>query len=350
MATGRAYSGKEFSVRLGIRDQSDTALGTVVTNTAHTNVPVQYRLNGLNDIAWDGGFQRAEIDRSGTRIKRLEDVIDHYGSGVWTWDFDWTVDNEVGLQNLLNLIYPENTNGADSSSGFIIPAAPVTTAALNHGAGGTVDSTADIVIDNPVTAESRLMHGAILQNLTLSMDAGTDGGILKASGQFMTGYKPVIQDCDSIVNNSTSTASDFAYGLFDMTVHTVGGDDASIKTFSITMSNPATRVGFQGTGGEADGYSRAGNIDITGNIAIKADTNAMEHIDAWIAQSYDSGSGPAVTSISMNNASTFSFLLPGCVMNGHALDMANEGIFVDIPFTVTSGADAGVVPLTIKAT
>ena len=43
MATGRAYSGKEFSVRLGIRDQSDTALGTVVTNTAHTNTPVEYR-------------------------------------------------------------------------------------------------------------------------------------------------------------------------------------------------------------------------------------------------------------------------------------------------------------------
>ena len=37
-------------------------------------------------------------------------------------------------------------------------------------------------------------------------------------------------------------------------------------------------------------------------------------------------------------------------MSGHALDMANEGMFVDIPFTVTSGADAGAIPLTIKAT
>ena len=90
-------------------------------------------------------------------------------------------------------------------------------------------------------------------------------------------------------------------------------------------------------------------MDITGNITIKADENAMEHIDAWIAQSYDSGSA-AVTAISMNDASTFSFLLPGCVMNGHALDMADDGVFVDIPFTVTSGADAGLVPVTIKMT
>ena len=343
MATGRAYSGKEFSVRLGIRDQSDTGIGTAVSTDAHTDTPVVYRLNGLNDIAWDGGFQRAEVDRSGTRMKRHEDIINHYGSGVWTWDFDWTVDNEVGIQNLLNLIYPENVNGAAHASGFIIPAAPVTTTDYAHGAVGSVNGTADIVIDNPVTAESRLMHGAILQNLTLSMDAGTDGGILKASGQFMTGYKPVLQDCDSIVTNSESTASDYAKGLFDLSVHTVGGDDASIKTFSITMSNPATRVGFQGTYGEADGYSRASLFEINGNITIKADEAAMEHIDAWQANT--------IQIISMNDGgNTLSFHMPGCVISGHALDMANEGMFVDIPFTVTSGADAGLVPLTIKCT
>ena len=102
MATGRAYGGKEFSVRLGIRDQSATNIGTAVSTDGHTLTPVVYRLNGLNDIAWDGGYQRVELDRSGTRMKRAEDIVNHYGSGVWTWDFDWTVDNEVGIQNLLN--------------------------------------------------------------------------------------------------------------------------------------------------------------------------------------------------------------------------------------------------------
>ena len=124
MATGRAYSGKEFSVRLGIRDQSDTGIGTAVSTDAHTDTPVVYRLNGLNDIAWDGGYQRTEVDRSGTRMKRLEDIISHYGSGVWTWDFDWTVDNEVGIQMLLDLIYPSNANGAASTSGFEKQACP----------------------------------------------------------------------------------------------------------------------------------------------------------------------------------------------------------------------------------
>tara|TARA_R110002012_G_scaffold59266_10_gene154778 strand:+ start:465 stop:1493 length:1029 start_codon:yes stop_codon:yes gene_type:complete len=342
MATGRAYSGKEFSVRLGRRDQSATALGTAVSTDAHTLTPVVYRLNGLNDIAWDAGYNRADLDRSGTRMKRQEDIINHYGSGVWTWDFDWTCDNEVGIQMLLDLIYPSNANGAAHNDGFIVPASP-TVEAYAHGQGGSLDTTADIVIDNPVTNESRLMHGAILQNLTLSMDAGTDGGLLKASGQFMTGYKPVLQDCDSIVTNSESTASDFAKGLFDFTgTHTVGGDDASVKAFSITMSNPATRVGFQGSSGEADGYSRASNFDISGNITIKADEAAMEHIDAWQSNT--------LLPIVLSDGSQWEFNIPGAVIGGHALDMAAEGMFLDIPFVATSGADAGAVPLTIKCT
>ena len=341
MATGRAFSGKEFEVRLGIRDQSATALGTAVSTGAHTLTPVVYRLNGINDIAWDAGYQRTELDRTGTRMKRHEDIISHYGSGTWTWDFDWTVDNELGLQNLLNLIYPSNANGADSSSGFIIPAAPAVVTHA-HGAGGTVNGTADIVIDNPHTNESRLMHGAILQNLTLTMDAGTNGGILGASGQFMTGYKPVLQDCDALVTESESTASDYAKGLFDLTTQTVGGDGASTKAFSMTINNPASRVGFQGSSAEADGYNRSAGIEISGSITIKADTNAMEHIDAWNTNT--------LLPIVLNDGSNFSFNMPGCVIGGHNLDMADDGIYLEIPFIVTSGADGGAVPLTLKAT
>ena len=64
------------------------------------------------------------------------------------------------------------------------------------------------------------MHSAILQNLDFSMDAGTDGGRLRASGQFMTGYKPVIEA--NTVTADTS-ASDYDKGLFDCTTTTFAG-------------------------------------------------------------------------------------------------------------------------------
>lgn len=341
MATGRTYGAKEFEVRIGIRDQSATGIGAVPAADAHTLTPVVYRLNGLNDIVWDAGYQRTELNRSGTRIRRAEDIINHYGSGVWTWDFDWTVDNEVGLQNLLNLIYPENANTAAHDNGFIIPAAPSTTTYV-HGAGGATNCTADIVIKNPNDDEDRLMYSAVLQTLTLSMDATSEGGVLKATGQFMSGYKPALGDYDEKVSDSESTASDFQKGLFDFTTHTVGGDDASVKAFSLTISNPASRIGFQGSAGETDGYSRAGMIDVTGSITIKADDNAMEHLDLWQANT--------LIGVELDDGAQWDFSLPACHMSGHNMDMSDEGVFVEIPFTVTSGADAGSVPVTIKAT
>ena len=343
MATTRGYGGKEFQVRLGIRDQSSTGIGAVPGADAHTLTPVVYRLNGLNDIAWDAGYQRTELNRTSTRMKRGEDIINHYGSGVWTWDFDWTVDNEVGIQNLLNLIYPENANGADHTSGFVIPHSPLTTTDLKHGAVGAVNATADIVIQSPDDDQDRLMHGAILQNLTLSMDAATEGGALKASGQFMTGYKPGLADYDAIVTNSESTDSTFLKGLFDFTsAHTVGGDDASVSAFSLTISNPANRIGFQGNNGETDGYVRNGMIDVTGSITIKADDNAMEHLALWNANT--------LVGIELDDGSNWDFSLPACNMSGHNLDMADEGVMLEIPFTVTSGSNLGAVPVTIKCT
>ena len=341
MATGRSYGGKEFDVRIGIQDISSANLGTQPATDGHMLTPVKYRLNGLNDIAWDAGYQRTELSRTGTRLKREEDIINHYGSGVWTWDFDWTVDNEVGIQNLLNLLYPDNANGADSTSGYIIPIDPLVDE-MKHGQSTGRNNVGCIIIKNPDDDEDRFMHSAVLQTLTLSMSADTNSGVMNASGQFMSGYKPGIADYDTMMA-SPSIASDYQKGLFDITSHAFGGSDISLKAFSLTFSNPASRVGFQGSSGETDGYSRAGEFEITGSITIKADDIAMGFIDSWQSNT--------VQSLDLSDGSNFSFLIPKCNMSGHSLDMADEGVFVEIPFTVTSGPDgSGTVPVTIKMT
>ena len=59
------------------------------------------------------------------------------------------------------------------------------------------------------------MHSANLQELTLSMSAGTDGGRLRASGQFMSGYKPIISNSGLSL---TSAPSDYAKGMFDFKI------------------------------------------------------------------------------------------------------------------------------------
>ena len=75
---------------------------------------------------------------------------------------------------------------------------------MKHGANAaTVQDPCAIILIKGAdgTADDRYLHSAVLQNLTLTMDAGTNGGQLTASGQFMTGYRPIIED-----NGVTETA------------------------------------------------------------------------------------------------------------------------------------------------
>ena len=343
MATTRGFSGKEFRCFIGTQDISAAPIGTAPSSASHL-APAngfEFRLNGINDIAFDAGYSVTELSRTGARIKRAEDVIQHYGSGMWTFDFDYTVDNKTVLHNLLNLIYPSNANGADASGGFVLDANP-TTDTMVHGSNGSLNTVASILIKNPNANESRLLHSAVLQNLTLSMDASVDSGVMKATGQFMSGYKPTIGSSDifdSAVTTSTSTK-----GLFDCTTQTVGGDGASVRAFTMTINNPASRVGYQGASMEADGYVRGAEITAEGSITIKADDNAMNHLDTW-------QSGDASFAIALNDGgTTLDVSIPAAQMKGHNLDLADEGVFVELPFTITSGANGGSVPLTLKTT
>ena len=341
MAQG--YSGKEFGAIVGIQDVSASAIGTAPTTSQFVSgTKVQMRLETVNDIAWDAGYQRTELNRSRNRAMRAEDIISHYGSGTWTWDFEYVVDNYVGIQNLLNLIYPETATTAVSTSGMVIPASPAT-GDYSHGATAGQDKVASIIIQNPNNDDDRLMHSAVLQTLNLSMSADSNGGNLMASGQFLSGYKPVILGNTFSADTSASDITT-AKGLFDCTAHSIGGTNRTIKSFNITIDNPASRVGYQGSSGETDGYVRAGLINVTGEVVVKADADTFDYLADWQANTLRAIIVEATT------AKELSINVPSAHFSGHAIDMAEEGSFITIPFTATTGADSGGSLLTVKFT
>ena len=343
----RAYSGREWSAIVGIAN-NDTSGGKVGEATQDANAvsasKVLMRVDTpLNMFDYSASYQRAEIARSGVRSLRAEDIINHYGSGIWTWDFDWLVDNEKGIQNLLELMHPNH--GGTIGTLMTYPAAP-TVNDLSH--GETVESVsklAFIILQNPLATRDHYMHSANLQNLTLSMDVGTDGGGLRASGQFMTGYKPIIEA--NTVSADTSV-SDYVGSLFDCNTSTLGGDAMTVKSFSLTIDNPAQRVGYQGTAGETDGYSRGGALSITGSITMKSDSLQQVNDDTfWKAN--------ATTAIVLKPSSpeankTIDFSIPTANISSVSMDMANEGIFQTVGFTATSSTDATGSLAVIKAT
>ena len=269
----RVYSGREWSAIVGIaNNDAGSSAGAVGATTQDANAVTASKFlmrvdSPVNLFDYSASYQRAEVARAGSRTLRSEDIVNHYGSGIWTWDFNWLVDNEKGIQNLLELMYPNH--GGTIATSMTFPAAP-TVNDLSHGENSeSVSKLAFIILQNPLDSRDHYMQSANLQNLTLSMDAGTDGGRLRASGQFMSGYKPEI-DSNSV--SADTTASDYVGNLFDCNTSTFGGDAMTVKSFSLTIDNPAQRVGYQGTAGENDGYSRGSALTITGAITMNADS------------------------------------------------------------------------------
>jgi len=330
----RAYSGREWSAIVGIADNdAGSSAGAVGAATQDANAvsgsKFLMRADTVNLFDYSAGYSRAEVARAGSRTLRAEDIINHYGSGVFTWDFDWLVDNEKGIQNLVELMYP--SHGGTITTSMTYPAAPTVNDLSHAETAETVSKLAFIILQNPLTSRDHYMHSANLQELTLSMSATADGGLLRAQGQFMSGYKP-IQEANTV--SADTSDSDYAKGLFDCTTSTFGGDAAIIRDFSITISNPATRVGWQGTSGETDGYIRGGALSITGSITMKADSLQQVNDDTfWKANT--------TAALVLGQGTNLDFNLPAVNVSNISYDMADEGIFQTVDFTATSGADAG---------
>ena len=326
-------SGREYKLIVGKQDVSELAIGgdgTLADADFVSGTRLFMRTAEMTGINYDGAFTTASVLRTGRRAYEDGDVIRHYGSGTWTFDFDYLVENNIMNETLLSLV----TGVADTSGTVTIDSSVHDAHEDLSNDSTTADNVGIILLEagtstTGLDSDDQIMHSAVLQNLTYSMDMGVDSGRLHASGQFMTGYKPIIKD--SGVTGAT-TASDWEKGLFDFTTLTLGGHAVTVKAFTMTISNPANRLGWAGTSAEADGYVRGGLFDISGSITVKYDANTADALSDW--------TGNTAYAIALNDGSTFDFSIPSARMTGHNIDFADEGMFVEIPFTATTGASA----------
>tara|TARA_Y100001963_G_C6737816_1_gene427273 strand:- start:97 stop:1128 length:1032 start_codon:yes stop_codon:yes gene_type:complete len=328
-------SGREYNIIVGKQDVSALAIGgdgSLADADFVSGTRLFMRNATMTGISYDNAFQSSEVLRTGRRALEDGDMIRHYGSGTWTWDFDYLVENNIMLETLFSLV-----TGVADTTGSVTINSSVHDANEDLSHGSTTADNVGIVLleagtsNTGLSSDDQIMHSAVLQNLTLAMDMGTDGGRVHASGQFMSGYKPVIKD--SGVTGAT-TASDHEKGLFNFTTLTVGGHAVTVRAFSMTISNPANRVGWQGTSAETDGYVRGGLFDISGTITVKYDANMADALNDWTT---NPSTGYA---IALNDGSNWDISIPSARMTGHNIDFADEGMFVEIPWRATTGAAA----------
>jgi len=252
--------------------------------------------------------------------------------GTYTWSFsDYVVENEALLQVLLQLATEDTT--------------PAVTASMS-GNQSTVTYTGSaatgeygyVVISSPDTDKDRLMHGAILEELTLSLGTGSNSGRLVASGRFWSGYRPVI---GTEATSPDATAVDYTKGMFDCVTNTLGGSAIIWDNFSVTISNPATRVGHKTVNsntGEPDEYNRGNQINVTGSVNVKMDDNSVTMVNNFLAGTS--------TNISIGDGSSIDFDIPTAKFTGHSLDGGNEsGVFIELPFKATADGSGALITM-----
>ena len=319
------YSGKQYEAYLSL--QTD-ALGTNdVSGTLY-----KLRVPEVNDIEWSEGFQTADVERTGQRVLRPTDHIKTYKGGTFTWSFDnLIVESEAVLQLLLQLASED-----DSPAGSVAITGNQGTVAYEQGA--TTGEYACLVLASPDADKDRLMHSAILQELTLSMSPDNNGGLLTASGTFWSGYQPVI---GTEGTSADATSVDWTKGFFDCTTSQVGGDDVVINSFELTISNPAKRVGYEtvnSIAGEPCAYMRGGQISVTGTVGVKLDDNVAQ----ILTEDFLVGTS---ANISFGDGAAIDFDIPTAKYTGHTHTNTDSGVFVELPFMGTADGSNALVTI-----
>ncbi len=314
--SGSVYSGSQFELYLGLQTGATTpvAMGTA---GAVNGEFVKLDMASVSDIDFSGIVQDRNL-RTGQQIKK---PTDHYASqngATYTLAFEWVVSHKEGLLKLLQLISEDSTSAYSVAGTF---------SQSIYQDGATTGELATLIISNPNTSDDRVMHSAALTELNFSMDAGSDGGRLKVSGTFISGYNPTI-GANTVVPSGTETA--WIKTIHSCTTRTLGGSDIVAKSFNLNLSYPCV---WSGSTANAEYYSRAGELMASGSINAKYDGNT----DGEIAHFFTA----AEKAIALGDGSTINFSCPQVIYTGYNTTFdGEEGAFVEVPFEcVALGAE-----------
>lgn len=320
------YSPKQYELFLAIESGNMGTAETTATNF------VKLEVENVSDIDFSNIIQE-RTPRSGQQIMRPTDRYHSQKGSSYTFSFEWVVNHKEGLQKLLQLISEDA--GAETPPAFSV-AGTFAPSVYNHGA--STGKRATLIVSNPNTGDDRLMTSAVLTELSLSMDSGTAGGRLVASGTFYSGYLPTLGS-NSV--SPTGTQTSWTYGIYDCTTKTVGGSAVVLKSMNLNISFPAQRVGYQGSNAEVQEYSRSDEYTASGEVVAKYDSatsGAISHFFSGAEKVIAIGDG----------GTNIDFSLPQVVYTGFSKDMnASEGVFVSIPFDCGAEGSESLYTITV---
>ncbi len=288
---------------------SETTLGTAETDNAGY---IEMALDSPADMSWASSILADDTQRTGQIVGRQTDYFATKAGATTTYAFDWMVEHQEGLQMIMQGITEDTATPYQVAGNFETPV---------YAHGATTGEKFTVIVSNPDDQADRTMTGAVLTELTLSAEAGTNGGRLRASGTFMSGYDVVI-GASTVVASGTQTA--FNPVLPELTTMTVDGNEVILENFSMTFTYPAAMKGTQGNEFEPSLIARGNpKYIMTGQVKVKLDANADAAQDALFI-------GADVPLIF--TGATWGFTVTQAIITDYDVDLSGAGAAVSIVF------------------
>ncbi len=223
-----------------------------------------------------------------------------------TYEISLTMHGTAGVLNRLCGAMYEDSDGTNA----LLGSSPTTTT-FKDGVGNTVPVT--ILFENGGATAADLQYvSCMLSSMELSYGVGSDGGALKTTATFVTGYEPTDSAIDTPVSPVATEGTMF--NIFDLSTHTLGGEDLLLHDFSLSISRPVNRISWNAADNyKPHGYS-IGGYEVTGSLSCKRDIESQAvptNTSAGIVLALSDG--------------TFQIDAPDCMVESVSTDLADEG-------------------------
>lgn len=329
MASTNVHAASDFRVAIA----NETTFGT-----ANTTQGEFYELHITDNAQVDwGGLIRESVKRSnGKRVKDNKDVFVQTAGGTYTVSVSGVLTDNTADLLLYGAIQDLVSEAATTPFQKIFELDASTTQPDFGGNGGKFYT---MLLSNPASGENIQLKSMVISSLAINGSAGDAGGRATFTATFFTGFPPTYA--------ATATASSWVapttdYYIFQQaSAKTINGAAMVVNSFSFSVENGATRVGFDSSGhpetyalGLGDGYA------VTGEMSVKYDANSKDFVDTFIANpTAGSAEHAVIMEFGSSGADGHLKFDVNALYTGNSLDFGNEaGVFVSLPF---EGVDDG---------
>jgi len=279
--------------------------------------------------------------RSGSRVLQTTDFFHTKVGAISEISVSGTA-TTAALDMLLENMMSEAEGTASGVYSFLSNASAQS---VGSGSTGQVGTLLSIAMISPITDMDLGFKDCVVTALSLSGDAGTEGGRIKFSATFKTGSAVDATQVTTVGAVDTAfTAATENYTMNSWVAgyrQLVGVPDLVMSSFSLSLSNDANFLGLVSTGFET--ISRAGEFSATLDATIKYDDKCQAFFENFLDQV--TGASEGATLLNHQAALTdakFGISFPASVITNVSFN-EQAMMMMDVSVKATGGGSTALV-------